>query len=114
LQEQLLREEVLWKQKSHDLWLTGTDLNTKFFHASAACRRRYNFLSCLKDSNGHMICGRDNIGNFLVEHFNSRFTSTHPILDDNLSGLVETIITEEENVELCSIPFEKEIFFSYY
>ena len=30
LQEQLLREEVLWKQKSQELWLTCTDLNTIF------------------------------------------------------------------------------------
>ncbi|XP_059444796.1 uncharacterized protein LOC132176566 [Corylus avellana] len=40
LQEQLLREEVLWKQKSRELWLSCTDLNTKFFHASTTCRRR--------------------------------------------------------------------------
>jgi len=31
LREQLLREEILWKQKSKELWLTCTDLNTKFF-----------------------------------------------------------------------------------
>jgi hypothetical protein len=73
-------------------------------------RRRYNSLSCLKDSNGRLICGRDNIGNFLVEHFNSRFTSTHHILDKNLFELVEKVITEEENVELCSIPVENDFF----
>lgn len=37
LQEHLLREEILWKQKSRELWLTCTDLNMKFFHASTAC-----------------------------------------------------------------------------
>lgn len=88
------------------------DLNTKFFHASTACRRRYNSISCLKDSNSLLICGRDNIDSFLVEHFNSRFTPSHLILDDNLFDLVEKVIIEEENVGLCSIPDEKEFFFA--
>jgi hypothetical protein len=52
-----------------------------------------------------------------MEHFNSRFTSSHPILDDNPFDLVEKVITEEENVGLCLIPDEKEyiyFFFGYY
>jgi len=36
LQEELLREESLWKQKSQELWLTSNDLNTKFFLRSGA------------------------------------------------------------------------------
>jgi hypothetical protein len=102
LQEQLLREEILWKQKSREQWLTCTDLNTKFFHASTATRRRYNSISCLKAPDGSSINGRDNIGSFLVQHFTSLFTSTQPVLDDNLSDLVDVVITEEENVSLCS------------
>jgi hypothetical protein len=31
LREQLLRQEILWKQKSRELWLTCTNLNTNFF-----------------------------------------------------------------------------------
>jgi hypothetical protein len=66
LQEQLLREEVIWKHKSRKLWLTCIDLNTKFFHASTACRCRYNSITCLKSTDSSRICGRDNIGFFLI------------------------------------------------
>ncbi|XP_059451122.1 uncharacterized protein LOC132181913 [Corylus avellana] len=92
LQEHLLREEVLWKQKSRELWLTCTDLNSKFFHASTACRRRYNSISSLKAYDGTRLCGRDNIGSFLVNHFSTLFSSTSPNFDDSLSELVVTII----------------------
>lgn len=57
LQEQLLREEVLWKQKSRELWLSCTDLNTKFFHASTVCQCRYNSISSLKMLDGSRLCG---------------------------------------------------------
>ncbi|XP_059440565.1 uncharacterized protein LOC132173020 [Corylus avellana] len=110
LQEQLLREEVLWKQKSRELWLTCTDLNTKFFHASTVCRRRYNSISSLKTAEGTILGGRENIGNYLVQHFSSLFTSNHPVFDDRFTSLVDKVVTEEENVSLCLIPDENEIF----
>jgi hypothetical protein len=110
LQEQLLREEVLWKQKSRELWLTCIDLNTKFFHASTVCRRRYNSLSSLKTADGTVLCGRDNIGNHLVQHFSSLFASTQPVFDQCFTSLVDKVVTVEENVSLCLIPDENEIF----
>ena len=109
LQEQLLREEVLWKQKSRELWLSCTDLNTKFFHAFTTCRRRYNSISCLFD-NGVRFMGRENIGSLLVDHFKAHFTTTHPSFDEDFSVLVDRVIIDEENVALCVIPFEREIF----
>jgi exonuclease III len=110
LQEQLLREEVLWKQKSRELWLSCTDLNTKFFHASTACRRRYNSISCLLSADGSSISGRENIGSYLVNHFSSLFSTTHPSFDASFDDLVGNVITVEENVQLCIIPEEGEIF----
>jgi hypothetical protein len=110
LQEQLLREEVLWKQKSRELWLTCTDLNTKFFHASTVSRRRYNSISSLKSLDGIPISGRQNIGSFLVQHFSSIFSTTNPVLDSDLHELVGKVVTDEENVILCGIPDEAEIF----
>ena len=66
LQEQLLREEVLWKQKSRELWLTCTDINTKFCHASIIYRRRYSSISSLKTAECVILGGRENTGNYLV------------------------------------------------
>jgi hypothetical protein len=110
LQEQLLREEVLWKQKSRKLWLSCTDLNTKFFHASTACRRRYNSISCLRSADGSYIRGRENIGSFLVNHFSNLFSTTHPVFDDSFNDLVENVIFDDENIRLCVILNECEIF----
>ena len=90
--------------------MSCTDLNTKFFHASTACRRRYKSISCLVLADGSKIEGRENIGAFLVNHFSSLFTTTQPSFDDNFSDLVESVITNDENVSLCSIPNEVKIF----
>lgn len=110
LQEQLLRGEVLWRQKSRELGLSCTDLNTKFFHASIACRRRYNSIDCLRSTDGSNISGMENIGSFLVNHFSNLFSTTHPIFDSSFNDLVDNFISDEENVRLCVIPDECEIF----
>lgn len=39
LDELLQWEEELWKQKSRVRWLTTSNLNTKFYHASTVIRR---------------------------------------------------------------------------
>lgn len=110
LQEQLLRDEVLWKQKFRELWLICTDLNPKFFHASTACRRSHNSISSLKNLDGSVIIGRENIGSSLVNHFSSLFLTTNPILDDGIAELVDVVNTADENVALSILPNEGEIF----
>jgi hypothetical protein len=110
LREHFLHEEILWKQKSRELWLTCTDLNTKFFHASTACRKRYNFISCLLSANGSHILGRDNIGSHLVDHFSSLFSYKNTSLNYGIFDLVDCVIFDAENDNLCTIPGESEIF----
>ena len=46
--ELLQREEMLWRQKSRNLKLAATNLNTKFFHLSTIIRRR-NAIDFLKN-----------------------------------------------------------------
>jgi hypothetical protein len=110
LQEELIREESLWKQKSRDLWLTSRNLNTKFFHASTAIRRRYNSIPSLKSNDGSFVSNRVDIGSHICDYFSSLFSSTNPIFDDELVSLLPPVITPEENLSLCAIPDEREIF----
>jgi hypothetical protein len=85
-------------------WLSCSDFNTKFFHASVACRMRYYSISCLRVADGSNLLGRENIGSFLVDHFSTLFSSSNLILDDSLSDLVSHVIIVDDNVVLCSIP----------
>jgi hypothetical protein len=51
-EELLIKEKLLWKNKSRKTWLTCKDLNTRFFHTSTLIRRRRNVVDLLKTSPG--------------------------------------------------------------
>lgn len=48
LDEELHKEEDFWRLKSHKVWLTTHDLNTKHFHLSTLIRHRRNAIELLK------------------------------------------------------------------
>ena len=52
LDDLLLREEILWKSKSRELWLSCSNLNTKFFHISTIIKGRSNVVNFLKTDSG--------------------------------------------------------------
>lgn len=52
LQDILLQEEALWRQKSHVQWLQQGERNTRFFHLSTLNRRRKNMILQLKCLDG--------------------------------------------------------------
>ena len=55
VQELLLREEKMWRQRSRTSWLKEGDRNTRFFHSKASQRRRRNSLVFLRLENGEVI-----------------------------------------------------------
>jgi hypothetical protein len=68
-----LQEEILWKNKSRETWLTCKDLNTKFFHTSTLIKRRRNAITTLKLPSGAWVSDRASIGSSFTNHFSSLF-----------------------------------------
>ena len=52
INEVMLREEIMWNQRSRALWIKYGDRNTKFFHATANNRQRKNRIEGISDSEG--------------------------------------------------------------
>jgi hypothetical protein len=110
LDDLLIQEESLWRNKSREVWLTCKDLNTKFFHTSTIIRRRRNAIDFLRLPSGIWSSKRQTIGNSFTTHFKELFSSSTPTLDDELLSLFDSCISTEANHSLCAIPSEQEIF----
>jgi len=102
-------EETLWRNKSREQWLTCKDLNMKFFHLSTVIKRQRTAIDFLKLSSGAWISYRQAIGNTLCAHFADLFTTSEPLIPDEMLNLFDTVISNEHNLSICSIPSEQEI-----
>ncbi|PKI63801.1 hypothetical protein CRG98_015785 [Punica granatum] len=52
LEENLMRKDIIWRQKSRELWLKDGIRNSKFFHTSTIIRRRANHIAAIKEDSG--------------------------------------------------------------
>ncbi|XP_031391078.1 uncharacterized protein LOC116203481 [Punica granatum] len=94
LEENLLRKDLIWRQKSRELWLKHGDRNSKFFHLSTVIRRRSNHIATIKGDNGEWCQYQDEIGNYFLKNFQDLFTTSQPTIPDDMEGLINQTITE--------------------
>lgn len=97
MQEQLLGEEIMWKNKSRVTWLTMPDLNTRYFHLTTLIRRRRNVIEYLKTPNGTWLDSQQNVGDHICNYFQQLFSSSQPTLSQDLEDLIPSVITREDN-----------------
>lgn len=109
LSEWLLRSEILWKQKSRELWLKEGDRNTKFFHLSTIIRRRQNNIDAIKTEEGCWVTNSNQIRQLFYSSFKSLFTEECVNFSEHLDNLLTSCITEEENSMLKKVPTREEI-----
>lgn len=107
--EQLRREETLWRQKARLNWLTTTDLNTKFFHTSTTIRRCTNSIESLKINPQTWTTEIPVILNKFLEHFKEIFTTSNPIMHTEMSDLFHDKISNLENKFFYEVPSYLEI-----
>ncbi|XVF71960.1 hypothetical protein PTKIN_Ptkin12aG0082200 [Pterospermum kingtungense] len=90
LDELLRREEMLWKQRSKDLWVKEGNRNTKYFHAVASRRKRHNQVSCIQNSQGRNVTREEEIVDVFNQYFNEIFTSGQSVGVEKVMGAVST------------------------
>ncbi len=77
LEELIQRDEIMWRQRSRALWLEEGDNNTKFFHARASQRRKYNSVRQLKKEDGTWEEDPEGIARLCRQYYQNLFTSDH-------------------------------------
>jgi hypothetical protein len=73
LNEWLRRNEILWRQKSREMWLKDGDKNSKFFHLSTVIGRKRNSIDDIKNGDGEWITCKKDIRIHVVESFQHLF-----------------------------------------
>ena len=69
MEDRKKQEEILWKHKSHILWLKEGERNTKFFHRTSIQRRHSNKITHLISDEGETIHSHADMENILLEYF---------------------------------------------
>ncbi|KAL4362015.1 hypothetical protein GQ457_04G025740 [Hibiscus cannabinus] len=99
----LTRDEHYWRQRSRVQWLKEGDHNSSFFHARAKGRRKNNFIKGITDISGQWVEeGEDNIFEVSEHFYTNLFRSANGLISNMIMKALETCITPEMNVALCS------------
>ena len=97
------RQEIYWRQKSHELWLRDGDKNTILFHEIARDKREVNTIFSIKHSEfGHLIEVDNGIKEEGVHFFSNLLAPPHldPIGDNLINDFISCIpplITADHN-----------------
>ena len=100
-------EEMLWRQKSRELWLKKWDKNTSFFHKMANAHRRRNFMAKLR-VDGVLLDGEDSIKEAVTNAFQRIMAKTRE-WRPSLDGLAFDCLQRANSEGLEATFFEKEV-----
>lgn len=104
INETLVKEEVMWSQRSRVEWIRCGDRNMKFFHAIATQRQRKNQIEGLWGSDGQWYEEKEKIEEIILDYFANIYNSEHP--SDHVVNVIrlENRVTPEMNDTLLE-PF---------
>ncbi|XP_060212064.1 uncharacterized protein LOC132639641 [Lycium barbarum] len=105
-EEVIKREEVAWRQRSSALWLKQGDRNTKYFHKTTNCHKRYNNIDSLM-INGALVEDPREIKEKINSFYQELYTETEswgpqfnpreqPVINQVDNSLLQSQFEEQE------------------
>lgn len=91
------QEETYWQQRAKAFWLSEGDTNSKFFHAQASVRRKFNHIAFLKNENDEIIKNHDNLCEMAVNYFKDIFNSDRAedvVYDDSEDRIINPLMLQ--------------------
>jgi hypothetical protein len=96
----LEKEELRWKQRAKEEWLRYGDRNTKYYHACANARRKWNFVEAIKDDDGLLRDNPNAVGEAFVDFFTKLFSAGHRGDLEPCLQPIDTRVSSNMNEEL--------------
>jgi hypothetical protein len=109
LDELLLREEIMWRQRSRVSWLKHGDQNTKFFHRKASWRAKKNRIWKLKKVDGRIVDKQGDIEIEANQYFKEMYTKEKLVVPELIEELIEQKVDTEMNEKLTKEFSDEEI-----
>ncbi|XP_073362888.1 uncharacterized protein [Aegilops tauschii subsp. strangulata] len=109
MNELLYQEEMIWLQRSRISWLKEGDRNTKFFQNKAVWRAQKNKIRQLTDSGCVVHSEFAAMSEIANNYFHEIFSADATLVAASVLDLLEPMVTEEDNAELCAAFSDKEI-----
>jgi hypothetical protein len=85
------------------------DRNSRFFHVSTLVRRRRNHIEAIKSDQGDWLREWSEISQDFNTNFQDLYSEESATFPEDLDGLVQNCITDQENEQICRIPTREEI-----
>ncbi|XP_026454411.1 uncharacterized protein LOC113355700 [Papaver somniferum] len=104
-----VQANTLMRLKSRAKWIKDGSANTAYFHARMKIRQARNTISELEDANGNIISDQSQIADTLVKHFQQKFEAQDVDVSEELLDVIPSVITDEDQEMLDSIPTTEEI-----
>ncbi|KAF6156182.1 hypothetical protein GIB67_007999 [Kingdonia uniflora] len=107
-------EDSICRQKAKASWLISGKRNTKYFHALHRIRSQKSLITKISLDNGTLLSSQTEIKEHIVEYYTTKFTHVQLHINEDLIGLIPSIVSAEQNLMLSVQSSSKEVKLAVY